>query len=320
MADIKNNWAPQEIREIYYKPLIELVFEAATIHRKFHNPQKVQIASLLSIKTGGCPEDCAYCPQAVRYKTDVDVQKLLEMDTVMEAATKAKDAGASRFCMGAAWREVRDNRDFDKVLEMVTEINKMDLEVCCTLGMLTDSQAKKLKDAGCKAYNHNIDTSEDYYGEIISTRKYDDRLKTLNHVIDAGISVCSGGIIGMGETDEDRIGLLHTLATLKKHPDSVPINKLVRIEGTPLAGQAEVSMESMARMVATARILMPQSMVRLSAGRKGMSEAEQFICFLAGANSIHSGEKLLTTPTADFAEDLEMLKSFGLSPLKANTE
>lgn len=320
MTAIKNDWRPEEIREIYFKPLIELVFEAATIHREFHNPQKVQIASLLSIKTGGCPEDCAYCPQAARYQTDVDVNKLLDLDTVIGAAQKAKEAGASRFCMGAAWREVRDNRDFDKVLEMVTEVKKMDMEVCCTLGMLTDSQARKLKEAGCKAYNHNIDTSEDYYGEIISTRKYDERLNTLNHVMDAGITVCSGGIIGMGETDEDRIGLLHTLATLKKHPESVPINKLVRIKGTPLADQEEVPMESMVRMVATARILMPQSMVRLSAGRKEMSTAEQFICFMAGANSIHSGEKLLTTPTANFEEDLEMLKSFGLSPLQANLE
>jgi biotin synthase len=248
------------------------------------------------------------------------VNKLLDLDTVVGAAQKAKEAGASRFCMGAAWREVRDNRDFDKVLEMVTEVKKMDLEVCCTLGMLTDSQARKLKEAGCKAYNHNIDTSEDYYGEIISTRKYEDRLNTLNNVMDAGITVCSGGIIGMGETDEDRIGLLHTLATLKKHPESVPINKLVKIKGTPLADQEEVPMESMVRMVATARILMPQSMVRLSAGRKEMSTAEQFICFMAGANSIHSGEKLLTTPTANFEDDLEMLKSFGLSPLQTSLE
>ena len=316
MAEIRNNWTLEEISEIYHKPLIELVFEAASVHREHHDPRKVQIASLLSIKTGGCPEDCAYCPQAARYNTGVDVHKLMDVNEVVDAAQNAKNAGASRFCMGAAWREVRDNRDFDKVLEMVTEVNKMDMEVCCTLGMLSDTQAQKLKDAGLHAYNHNVDTSEDFYTEIISTRNYNDRLKTLDNVMNAGITVCAGGIIGMGETDNDRIGLLYTLATLRQHPSSVPINKLVKVEGTPLENEQEVPMEEMVRMVATARIVMPGTMVRLSAGRREMSKAEQFLCFIAGANSIHSGDKLLTTPTGSFSDDQEMLKAFGMMPME----
>lgn len=322
MAEIRNNWTIEEISEIYHKPLIELVFEAASVHREYHDPRKVQIASLLSIKTGGCPEDCAYCPQAARYNTGVDVHKLMDVSEVVTAAESAKNAGASRFCMGAAWREVRDNRDFDKVLEMVTEVNKMGMEVCCTLGMLSDTQAQKLKDAGLHAYNHNVDTSEDFYKEVISTRKYNDRLRTLDNVMNAGITVCAGGIIGMGETDNDRIGLLYTLATLKQHPSSVPINKLVKVEGTPLENEQEIPMEDMVRMVATARIVMPATMVRLSAGRREMSKAEQFLCFIAGANSIHSGDKLLTTPTGSFSDDLEMLKAFGMLPMEkvANTK
>ncbi len=315
MTEHRNDWTFEEIQEIYNKPLIDLVYHGAQIHRANHDQHKCQIASLLSIKTGGCPEDCAYCPQAARYNTGVDVHKLLDVDTVVNAAQKAKEGGASRFCMGAAWREVRSNRDFDKVLDMVSQVNDMGLEVCCTLGMLNDEQAQKLKEAGCYAYNHNVDTSDDYYNEIISTRGYTDRLNTLESVTDAGITVCSGGIIGMGESDDDRIDMLKTLANLKKQPESVPINKLVKIPGTPLEDQPDVPMESMVRMVATARILMPKSMVRLSAGRNDMSRTEQFLCFLAGANSIHSGNQLLTTPTAGFDEDLEMLKAFGMEPL-----
>lgn len=307
-----------EIREIYHRPLIDLVFEGAKIHRENNDHYKIQIASLLSVKTGGCPEDCAYCPQAARYNTDVNVHKLLDVDLVVGAAKKAKRNGATRFCMGAAWREVRDNKDFGKVLQMVREVNALGMEVCCTLGMLTGEQAQKLKDAGCYAYNHNVDTSENFYNEIISTRDFDDRLETLDHVMDAGITVCAGGIIGMGESDEDRIRMLQTLANLRKQPESVPINKLIRIPGTPLENRPEVPMESMVRMVATARILMPRSVVRLSAGRNEMSRTEQFLCFLAGANSIHSGDKLLTTPTAGFEDDLEMLKVFGLNPLEIN--
>ncbi len=314
--DYNKGWNYETLARIYHKPLIDLVYEGAQVHRQHHDPHKCQVASLLSIKTGGCPEDCAYCPQAARYNTGVDVHKLLDVDTVVEAAENAKQAGASRFCMGAAWREVRSNRDFDKVLEMVRQVNDKGLEVCCTLGMLNDEQAKQLQEAGCYAYNHNVDTSDEYYNEIISTRGYDERLNTLESVTDAGITVCSGGIIGMGESDEDRIKMLQTLANLKKQPESVPINKLVKIPGTPLADQPDVPMESMVRMVATARIALPHSMVRLSAGRNEMSRTEQFLCFMAGANSIHSGNQLLTTPTAGFDQDLEMLKAFGMEPLE----
>ena len=317
MAEIRNDWSREEIAAIYHRPLIDLVFQAAFVHRAWHNHHKVQIASLLSVKTGGCSEDCGYCPQAARYHTGVQAHKLLSVDEVVHSATKAREGGASRFCMGAAWREVRDNRDFDKVLDMVKTVNGMGMEVCCTMGMLTSEQAEKLKEAGLHAYNHNIDTSEEFYGEVITTRQYEDRLNTLSNVREAGISVCSGGIIGMGETTEDRIGMLHTLATLEVHPESVPINKLVPVAGTPLEHNRETPMEDMVRMVATARIVMPGSMIRLSAGRASMSHAEQFLCFMAGANSIHSGEKLLTTPTANFEDDAAMLAAFGLSALGA---
>jgi biotin synthase len=313
---IRNDWSQEEIANIYHKPLIDLVYQAIQIHRTWHDPKKVQIASLLSIKTGGCSEDCGYCPQAARYHTDVEVQKLMNTSEVLSAAQKAKDGGASRFCMGAAWREVRDNKDFDRVLDMVRGVDNMGLEVCCTLGMLTTEQAAKLKEAGCHSYNHNIDTSGDFYQDIISTRTFDDRLETISNVMDAGIQVCSGGIIGMGETDHDRISMLHTLATLPVHPGSVPINKLVPVKGTPLENQMEIPTHILVRMVATARILMPQAMVRLSAGRKELSPSEQFLCFMAGANSIHSGEKLLTTPTNNFSDDLSMLELFGMSALQ----
>lgn len=292
--------------------MLELIYRAATVHRQYHATGEVQVCTLLSVKTGGCPEDCAYCPQAARYHTPVEARKLLDRETVVDAARKAKEAGSTRFCMGAAWREVRDNRDFDNVLEMVKKVNELGLEVCCTLGMLTESQAQRLKDAGLYAYNHNLDTSEDFYGEIITTRKYDDRLRTLNNVRKAGISVCCGGIIGMGETDEDRIRLLHTLATMPAHPESVPVNALVAVAGTPLENRPRVSVWEMVRMIATARILMPRAMVRLSAGRNQMPPQEQALCFLAGANSIFSGEKLLTTPNPDFEDDRKMFELLGL--------
>ena len=233
MTPLRTDWTRAEIADIYNSPVLDLMYRAATVHRQYHDPQEVQVCTLLSVKTGGCPEDCAYCPQAARYHTDVKVQKLMEVDEVLTAAQRAKDTGSTRFCMGAAWREVRDNRDFDKVLDMVQGVNEMGLEVCCTLGMLTEQQAQKLKDAGLYAYNHNLDTSEEFYGDIISTRTYDDRLDTLGHARKAGISVCSGGIIGMGESDTDRIGMLHTLATLPQHPESVPVNALVPVEGYP---------------------------------------------------------------------------------------
>jgi biotin synthase len=314
MTLIRNNWSREEIAAIYNTPVLELIYQAATVHRQFHNPQEVQVCTLLSVKTGGCPEDCAYCPQAARYHTNVKVQKLMEVDEVLSKAAEAKDSGSTRFCMGAAWREVRDNRDFDKVIEMVKGVNAMGMEVCCTLGMLTHEQALKLKAAGLYAYNHNLDTSAEFYGDIISTRTFDDRLETLENVRQAKISVCSGGIIGMGEKQNDRIGMLHTLATLPEHPESVPVNALVPVEGTPLEDQEKVSLWEMVRMIATARIIMPKAMVRLSAGRVRMTLEEQALCFLAGANSIFAGDKLLTTPNPNVIQDKEMFQILQLKP------
>jgi biotin synthase len=317
MTIIRNNWTREEIAAIYNKPVLDLMYEAATVHREFHDPQEVQVCTLLSVKTGGCPEDCAYCPQAARYHTNVKVHKLLEVQEVITKAVEAKENGSTRFCMGAAWREVRDNRDFDNVLEMVKGVSSLGMEVCCTLGMLTDEQAKKLKDAGLYAYNHNLDTSEEFYSDIISTRTYDDRLDTLENVRKAKISVCSGGIIGMGEKEADRIGMLLTLATLPEHPESVPVNALVPVEGTPLEDQPKVSVWEMVRMIATARIIMPKAMVRLSAGRVRMNLEEQALCFMAGANSIFAGDKLLTTPNPEYIKDQEMFQRLQLRPREA---
>lgn len=314
--ELRTNWTREEISEIYNRPLMDLIFEAATVHRQNDSYAEVQVSSLISIKTGGCKEDCSYCPQAARYHTDIEVEPLMSLEKVMQRAEIAKANGASRLCMGAAWREVRDNRDFDRVLDMVREVNNMGLEVCCTLGMLTYEQAEKLKEAGCFAYNHNIDTSEDNYSNIISTRDFSDRMNTLSNVRKAKLSVCSGGIVGLGETDEDRIKMLHTLSTMEQHPDSVPINALVAVKGTPLENNEKVSIDVMLRMIATARIIMPKSMVRLSAGRNDMSMAEQALCFMAGANSIFAGEKLLTTPNPDFDEDMQMFKILGLTARK----
>ncbi len=320
MPVIRNDWSLQEIRDIYYRPLLDLVFEAATVHRSYHTGSEVQVCTLLSIKTGGCPEDCSYCPQAARYHTGVEVHALLKKEEVLEAASKAREAGSTRFCMGAAWREVRDNRDFDRVLDMVKGVNQMGLEVCCTLGMLTEDQAVRLKEAGLYAYNHNLDTSEEHYEDIITTRTYDDRLNTVSHVRKAGISVCCGGIIGLGETDDDRIKMLHTLSNMPLHPESVPVNALVPVEGTPLASQPRVAIWEMVRMIATARILMPEAMVRLSAGRQEMSTVEQAFCFMAGANSIFSGDKLLTTPNPSFNDDASMFHLLGLTPRESFKE
>lgn len=314
---IRHDWTQEEISAIYHTPLLDLIYRAATVHRAYHDPNEIQICTLLSIKTGGCPEDCAYCPQAARYHTNIQVEKLLDIETVLQKAQEAKQAGSTRFCMGAAWREVRNNRDFDKVLEMVKKVAEMGLEVCCTLGMLTEEQAIKLKKAGLYAYNHNLDTSESFYEEIITTRTYQDRLKTIANVNKARISVCSGGIIGMGESVEDRIALLHTLATLPEHPESVPINALVPVAGTPLADRPRVSVWEMIRMIATTRILMPRAMVRLSAGRIHMSTEQQALCFLAGANSIFAGDKLLTTPNPDYTSDQEMFQILNLKPRQA---
>lgn len=317
---IRNNWTLDEIQSLYHTPLLELIYRAATVHREYQDTAEVQVCTLLSVKTGGCPEDCAYCPQAARYHTDINVQSLMKTDEVIEYARRAKEAGSTRFCMGAAWREVRDNRDFDRVVEFVQEVNKLGMEVCCTLGMLNEHQAKRLADAGLYAYNHNLDTSSEYYGEIITTRTYDDRLKTLDNVRQAGISVCCGGIVGLGETHDDRIKMLHTLSTLPEHPESVPINALVRVKGTPLENNDKVDIWDMVRMIATARILMPRAMVRLSAGRAEMSISDQALCFMAGANSIFAGEKLLTTPNPTFDADNAMFQLLGLKPREAFKE
>ena len=314
---IRNNWTKEEIRDIYFSPVLDLIYRAAGVHRQYNDPQEVQVCTLLSIKTGGCAEDCSYCSQSVKYNTGVDVHKLMPVNDVLSKAKEAKENGSTRFCMGAAWREIRENRDFDNVLEMIKGINSMGMEVCCTLGMLTENQAQKLKDAGLYAYNHNLDTGEKYYKEVITTRTYKDRLDTIGEVQKAGISVCSGGIIGLGETDEDRIDMLHTLATLKTHPESVPVNALVAIEGTPLENQKRVSVWEMVRMIATARITIPKAMVRLSAGRLEMSLEEQALCFMAGANSIFAGDKLLTTPNPEADTDKEMFQVLSLKPRPA---
>lgn len=314
MSQIRHDWTVAQAESIYNSPFLDLIYKAATAHRQNFDSQEVQVCTLLSIKTGGCPEDCAYCPQAARYHTDVKVQRLMEVDEVLASASEAKEKGSTRFCMGAAWREVRDNRDFDKVIDMVKGINAMDMEVCCTLGMLTESQADRLKEAGLYAYNHNLDTSEEFYGEIISTRGFDDRLQTLGNVRKSGISVCSGGIIGMGETVTDRVKMLVTLANMPEHPESVPVNALVPIDGTPLEQQPKVPVWDMVRMIATARIMMPKAMVRLSAGRVMMTDEEQTLCFMAGANSIFSGERLLTTPNPGVDHDAELFQKLNLKP------
>ena len=301
-----------DVQALFDRPLLDLVFDAAQVHRANHDPHEVQLCTLLSIKTGGCPEDCSYCPQAARYHTGVEKELLLQVDQVMQAAQRAKDAGSTRFCMGAAWREVQDGRGFDRVLDMVKGVKSMGLEVCCTLGMVTPDQAERLKEAGLYAYNHNLDTSREHYGEIISTRTYDDRLNTLRAISDAGISVCCGGIIGMGEEVLDRAKLLTQLANLDPQPESVPINALVPVAGTPLAEQEKIDPLEWIRTIAVARILMPKSMVRLSAGRTDIPESAQAMAFLAGANSIFTGDKLLTTANPDFASDKALLTKLGM--------
>lgn len=319
MTQIRNNWTKEEILELYNKPLMDLLYEAATIHRENHDPNQVQVSTLISIKTGGCPEDCGYCPQAARYHTDIEGNDLMSVSQVKAQALRAKASGSSRVCMGASWRNVKDGEDFENVLEMVRTINKLDMEVCCTLGMITENQAKRLAEAGLYAYNHNLDTSEDYYDDIISTRAYKDRINTIENVRKTNVTVCSGGIIGMGESFEDRAGMLVTLSTFNPHPESVPINALVAVEGTPLEEQKPVPIWDMIRMVATTRIVMPQTQVRLSAGRTDMSQEGQAMCFFAGANSIFAGDKLLTTPNPDVNEDMKLFNLLGLKPTKPFT-
>jgi biotin synthase len=318
--DIRHDWSLPEVRALHDLPLFELIDRARAVHREAFPAGGVQLCSLLSIKTGGCPEDCAYCPQAARYETGVEAQPLMQTREVLAAARAARDAGATRFCMGAAWREVKDGEQFDRVLEMVRGVRELGLEACCTLGMVTAKQARRLKEAGCTAYNHNLDTSRSAYPSIITTREYDDRLRTLRHVREAGITVCSGGIIGMGESIDDRCEMLRTLAAQDPHPESVPINLLVRVQGTPLAERPPASTLEMVRMIATARVLMPRAMVRLSAGRLEMTEEAQLLCLLAGANSIFVGERLLTTGNPSYADDLELLAAAGIEPLPARRD
>ena len=316
---VRHDWTREEVRALFALSFPELVFRAQSIHRLHFDPTEVQISTLLSIKTGGCPEDCAYCPQSARYQTGVQAEKLMSLDAVLAEARAAKGAGASRFCMGAAWREPKD-RDLDKVCEMVEGVRALDLETCATLGMLNAAQAARLKAAGLDYYNHNLDTSPEYYGAIITTRTYQERLDTLAHVRDAGIHVCCGGIVGMGESEDDRVGMIATLASLPVHPESVPINMLVKVEGTPLAsGPTEakpLDPIDFVRTIAVARICMPQSVVRLSAGREDMSEETQALCFLAGANSIFYGPKLLTTSNPERDRDRKLMDKLGLVPMK----
>jgi biotin synthase len=318
LTGVRHDWKRTEVEAIYRMALPELVFRAQSVHREFHEPDRVQTCQLISIKTGGCPEDCAYCPQSAHYDAPVERQGLLDPQQVIGVAREAAGRGVTRFCMGAAWRQAPEGREFENVLEMVRGVSSLGMEVCCTLGMLTDEQAKRLKAAGLTAYNHNLDTSPEFYGSIITTRVYDDRLRTLGAVRRAGITVCCGGILGMGESENDRIGLLHQLATLEPHPESVPINMLVRVEGTPLASLPALDPLEMVRAIATARNLMPASRVRLAAGRKQLSPEAVTLCFLAGANSIFVGEKLLTTPNPGADEDEQLLQTLGLKPLESH--
>lgn len=330
-ASVRHDWTKEEIAEIYSLPFHELMYRASTVHRMYWNPSEVQQCTLLSIKTGGCTEDCSYCSQSSRYKTFVKPTPTMKVKEVLEAAQRAKDAGSTRFCMGAAWRELGGKKNaFNHILEMVKGVNGMGMEVCCTLGMLDATQAKQLKEAGLTAYNHNLDTSPEHYPKVISTRTYEDRLNTIANVREAGISVCCGGILGLGEEETDRVGLLHVLATLPEHPESVPINALVGVEGTPLGDNDDISRVdafAMTRMIATARIVMPRTMVRLSAGRLSFSDAEQYLMFQAGANSIFNGDKLLTTDNPEFDEDQALFQKLGFQgkpahqgPMKAPAE
>jgi biotin synthase len=312
LEDIRHDWTTEDVEALYHLPLTELLFRAQSLHRRYHDPEAIQRCTLLSIKTGGCPEDCAYCPQSAHYETGLSRGDLLDRATVKRCAEEAKDAGATRFCMGAAWREVRDGEPFEDVLGMVEDVAALGMEVCTTLGMLTADQARRLKEAGLTAYNHNLDTSPEFYPEIIKTRTFSERLETLGHVQQAGISVCCGGIVGMGETSRDRCALLAHLGRLDPHPESLPVNLLVRALGTPLAGVPDLDPLELVRTVAVARLVAPRARVRLSAGRLSLSAEAQALCFLAGANSIFSGEKLLTTPNPGPDEDERLLARLGL--------
>ena len=319
VSEVRNDWSRDEVLALFALPFTELLHRAGSVHRDNFDPTEVQVSTLLSVKTGGCPEDCGYCPQAARYHTGVEATKLMSTEAVVERARQARDAGASRFCMGAAWRSPKD-RDIPKVAEMIREVKALGLETCATLGMLTGDQAHALRDAGLDYYNHNLDTAPEFYGEIIHTREFQDRLDTLSHVRDAGMKTCCGGIVGMGESREQRAGLLQALANLPAHPDSVPINRLVQVAGTPLAGTTELDPFEFVRTIAVARILMPRSMVRLSAGRETMSDELQALCFAAGANSIFYGEKLLTTGNPDVEQDRALFARLGLRPMEVQSQ
>ncbi len=326
MNDVRHDWTAAQVRGLYDLPLMELVFQAAVVHRRHHDPAEVQVCQLISIKTGTCPEDCKYCAQSSRYATAVDPAPLMDVDEVLGRAERAKAAGLTRVCMGAAWREVKDGRQFDRVLDMVRGVSDMGLEVCCTLGMLSDDQARRLAQAGLHAYNHNLDTSREFYGNVITTRTFDDRLRTLQAVRDAGVTVCSGGILGLGESVDDRLSMLRTLGNLSPHPDSVPVNVLCRVPGTPMADNVPVPFWETLRVIAVARLMMPAATVRLSAGRVNLSESEQALCFMAGANSIFSSEQRIMLTTAarstDYDQDKAMLATLGLTmrpPFKDGT-
>ncbi|KAL7957309.1 hypothetical protein V8C34DRAFT_187303 [Trichoderma compactum] len=316
----RNNWTREEIAAIYYQPLLELTYQSGALHRRFHSPGEVQLCTLMNIKSGGCSEDCSYCAQSSRYSKDtgLEAKKMESVESVLEAARQARDNGSTRFCMGAAWRDMRGRKSgLKNVVEMVKGVKALGMEACVTLGMIDAEQARQLKDAGLTAYNHNVDTSREFYPSVISTRSYDERLTTLGHVRDAGINVCSGGILGLGESSEDRVGLLHTVSTLPKHPESFPVNALVPIKGTPLGDREPIAFTSMLRTIATARLLMPATIIRIAAGRKTMSEEKQALCFMAGANAIFTGEKMLTTECNGWDEDGAMFGRWGLEPMKS---
>ena len=313
-SDIKNNWTIAELQTIYDMPFNDLLWKSHQLHRKYHNPNKIQISTLMSIKTGGCPEDCKYCSQSIRYDTDIKLEKTLPITEIIQQAKEAKKNGATRFCMGAAWRNLSDT-NISKVKEMIQEVKKLELETCVTLGMLSENQANQLKDAGLDYYNHNLDTSEEYYSKVVTTRSYQDRLNTLKHVRNAGVKVCCGGIIGLGEEPIDRIKLIHVLSNLKEHPESVPINKLVKVEGTPFFDNFEVDEFDFIKIISLSRIAMPKAYIRLSAGRDSMNDQMQALCFFAGANSIFYGEELLTTKNSTIAHDQSLLKKLKIRTL-----
>lgn len=309
---IRNDWKYNEIKKLYYQPLLELIYKAAKVHREYHNSLKMKISILISVKTGACVEDCAYCAQSSRYKTHVTLHKSMTVQEVLNEASDAKAKGVERVCLSASWREIPEGKAFGELLEIIEGVKNMGMSVCCTMGMLSEKQSEKLAEAGITAYNHNLDTSDEFYPNIISTRSYNERINTINRLIDAGVQHCTGGIIGMGESEDDRISMIHKLATLRKHPYTVPLNMLVPVEGTPLEKQEPVDIFEMLRMIATVRTVMPESKICLAAGRKQMSDEGQALCFLAGANSIFVGTKLLTTPNPEIESDLKLLKKLGL--------